>query len=234
VATLLKIIVVEDHDALREMTVEALCDQGHHAIGVDSAEALPDWLGTPPDVMVIDLNLPGEGGISLARRVRAVQPGIGIVMLTARALTAERTLGYESGADIYLTKPTSVEELGAALQAVARRLKPEQSIGAARDAAFMLNWPRLLLTGPAAQVSLNPAEAAVLSALSSALHQRMENWQLHKLLSKSEASYSKARLELVIFRLRKKMVQAGADVHAIKVIRQVGYQLSVCVRVDRF
>jgi DNA-binding response OmpR family regulator len=231
VDTVLKIIVVEDHDALREMTVEALCEQGHHTIGVDSAEALPDWLGTPPDVMVIDLNLPGEDGISLARRVRAAQPGIGIIMLTARSQTAEKTLGYQSGADIYLTKPTSVEELSAALQAVARRLKPAGAVPAERVCPFTLDMQRLVLSGPQAQVSLNALEATVVSALTSALWQRLENWQLLKLLSKSEASYTKARLEVLIFRLRKKLVQAGADEHAIKVIRQVGYQLGVAVRV---
>jgi DNA-binding response OmpR family regulator len=231
VDTVLKIIVVEDHDALREMTVEALCEQGHHAIGVDSAEALPDWLGMPPDVMVIDLNLPGEDGISLSRRVRAAQPGIGIIMLTARSQTAEKTLGYQSGADIYLTKPTSVEELSAALQAVARRLKPAGAVPAERVCAYTLDVQRLMLSGPQAQVSLNALEAAVVSALASALWQRLENWQLLKLLSKSEASYTKARLEVLIFRLRKKLVQAGADEHAIKVIRQVGYQLGVAVRV---
>jgi DNA-binding response OmpR family regulator len=231
VNTVLKIIVVEDHDALREMTVEALCEQGHHAIGVDSAEALPDWVGMPPDVMVIDLNLPGEDGISLSRRVRAAQPGIGIIMLTARSQTAEKTLGYQSGADIYLTKPTSIEELSAALQAVARRLKPVSAVPAERVAAFTLDMQRLMLSGPQAQVSLNALEAAVVSALACALWQRLENWQLLKLLGKSEASYTKARLEVLIFRLRKKLVQAGADGHAIKVIRQVGYQLGVAVRV---
>jgi len=229
--TVLKIIVVEDHDALREMTVEALCEQGHHAIGVDSAEALPDWLGMPPDVMVIDLNLPGEDGLSLARRVRAAQPGIGIIMLTARSQTSEKTQGYQSGADIYLTKPTSIEELIAALQAVARRLKPVAVDAATPNVAFTLDRARLLLSGPAGPVSLNALEAAVLSALAGALWQRMENWQLLKILAKSEASYTKARLEVLIFRLRKKLVQAGADEHAIKVIRQVGYQLGVAVRV---
>ena len=53
----LNIIVVEDHDTLREMTVEALCEQGHHAIGVDSAETLPDWVGMPPDVISTMSNL---------------------------------------------------------------------------------------------------------------------------------------------------------------------------------
>ncbi len=229
--TVLKIIVVEDHDDLREMTVEALCEQGHHAIGVDSAEALSDWLGMPPDVMVIDLNLPGEDGISLARRVRATQPSIGIIMLTARSNAVDRTTGYQSGADIYLTKPTSEEELGAALQAVARRLKPPGAVPDQRVFVFTLDMQRLMLSGPQAQVSLNALEATVVSALASALWQRLENWQLLKLLAKSEASYTKARLEVLIFRLRKKLVQAGADEYAIKVIRQVGYQLGVAVRV---
>lgn len=229
--TVLKIIVVEDHDDLREMTVEALCEQGHHAIGVDSAEALSDWLGMPPDVMVIDLNLPGEDGISLAQRVRATQPGIGIIMLTARSNAVDRTNGYQSGADIYLTKPTSEEELGAALQAVARRLKPPGAVPDQRVFVFTLDMQRLMLSGPQAQVSLNALEATVVSALASALWQRLENWQLLKLLAKSEASYTKARLEVLIFRLRKKLVQAGADEYAIKVIRQVGYQLGVAVRV---
>jgi DNA-binding response OmpR family regulator len=227
----LNIIVVEDHDSLREMTVEALCAQGHQAIGADSAEALPDWLGMPPDVMVIDLNLPGEDGISLARRVRATRPGIGIIMLTARSQTFDKTAGYQSGADIYLTKPASAEELGAALQAIARRLKPASSTGVEGDSDITLDWQRLILTGPLGTVSVNALEAKVLSALASALGQRMENWQLVQLLVKSEASYTKARLEVLIFRLRKKLLQAGADAHAIKVVRQVGYQLGVSVRV---
>ena len=227
----LNIIVVEDHDSLREMTVEALCEQGHNAIGVDCAEALPDWLGMPPDVIVIDLNLPGEDGLSLARRVRAAQPGIGIIMLTARSKTFDKTTGYQRGADIYLTKPTSVEELGAAIQAIARRLKTASTPATETIAALTLDWQRLTLTGPLGQASLNALEATVLSALASALWQRMENWQLVKLLAKTEASYTKARLEVLIHRLRKKLLQAGADEHAIKVIRQVGYQLGVAVRV---
>ena len=228
---MLNIIVVEDHDSLREITVEALCEQGHHAMGVDSAEALPHGLDMPLDVMVIDLNLPGEDGLSLARRVRATRPGIGIIMLTARSQTLDKTTGYQSGADMYLTKPTSSEELGAAVQALARRLNTPSTLAASQMPPFVLALQRCLLTGPLGCVNLNPKEAAVLSALSSALCQRQENWQLVKLLSKTESAYTKARLDLLIFRLRKKLLHAGADENAIKVIREVGYQLNLGVRV---
>lgn len=229
--TVLNILLVEDHDALRDMTLDALRGQGHHVVGVDSAEALPDWLGMPPDVMVIDLHLPGEDGISLARRVQAARPGIGIIMLTARSQMADKALGYQSGADIYLTKPVSIEELGAALQAVARRLKPPSAPAAAAPAGLTLDMNRLELRGPLAAVGLSQAEATVLSALAAALHQRLENWQLVKLLGKTDATYTKAHLEVLIFRLRKKLAQAGVEDHSIKVIRQVGYQLVVAVRV---
>lgn len=125
---------------------------GHHAVGVDCAEALDDEIGAfPVDLLVIDLNLPGEDGISLARRLRAAQPGIGIIMVTSRNQISEKLSGYESGADLYLTKPTSVEELGAAVQALARRMKRHQQ----SQPDFLLNFGALFLQGPQDGVSLS-------------------------------------------------------------------------------
>ncbi len=94
----LNIIVVEDHDALRDITVEALRSQGHQVVGVESAEALNRVdADSAADLMVIDLNLPGEDGISLSRRLRAARPDMGIVMVTARTLSSDRARGYDSG-----------------------------------------------------------------------------------------------------------------------------------------
>jgi DNA-binding NtrC family response regulator len=105
------------------------------------------------------INLPGEDGVSLPQRVRATQPGIGIIMLTVRSKTVDRTTGYQSGADIYPTKPTSQEELGAALQAASLRLKPPGAVPEQRVLAFTLDMQRFMLAGPQAQVSLNALEA---------------------------------------------------------------------------
>ncbi|MBC7858894.1 MAG: response regulator transcription factor [Burkholderiaceae bacterium] len=221
---LLNIVVVEDHDALREVTVEALRGEGHHVAGVDCAEALADQLGVMPvDLMVVDLNLPGEDGISLTRRIRRTQPDIGIIMVTARGQPAEKMEGYESGADIYLTKPTSLGELSAAIQALSRRLK--RSAPAAT--ALRLDLGKLSLAGQEEEVGLTAYEAAILCAFVRAPGQRLENWQLIELLSKSEADYSKARLEVQIFRLRRKLTQAGAGIAPVKVLRLLGYQLCV-------
>ncbi len=225
--TLLNIIVVEDHDALRDITVETLRDAGHEVVGVDCAEELVEIANTRHvDLMLVDLNLPGEDGISLTRRIRQCQPDIGIIMLTARGKVSEIMQGYASGADIYLTKPTTMEELNAAIQALARRLKPARPV----TTALKLNLYKLTLSGAHRAVNLTAPEASLLAALARAPGQRLENWQLIALLGKAELDYSKAGLEMQVARLRKKLVQASVDVQPIKAIRQYGYQLSVAIQ----
>ena len=235
--TRLNIIVVEDHEALREVTVAALQVDGHHVTGVASGQALnalqADPSTPPTDLLVLDLNLPGEDGISLARRIRQTQPGVGIVMVTARGRLAERMEGYESGADLYLTKPASLDELRTAIKALTRRLKRlDSGRGAVPAATLRLNRRQLVLFGPAAQVELSAAEVELLAALARAPQQRLENWQLVELLGKTESIYRKSSLQVLIFRLRKKLAQAGASAHAIKVIRHIGYQLGVTIDVS--
>lgn len=226
--TLLNIIVVEDHDALREITVETLRGAGHQVVGVACAEELVELSNTMHvDLMLLDLNLPGEDGISLARRIRQSQPEIGIIMLTARSRVAEKLQGYESGADIYLTKPTTIDEMNAAIRALSRRIKPARKL----TSALQLNLHKLTLSGELSEVHLTAQEASLLAALARAPGQRLENWQLLTLLGKAEIDYSKAGLEMQIARLRKKLLQASIDDQPIKVIRQYGYQLSAEIRV---
>lgn len=222
----LNIVVVEDHDALREVTVEALSQRGHHVRGVDSAEALPDEPGLLPiDLMVIDLNLPGEDGISLAARIRAAQPDIGIIMVTARSQLRDRLVGYDSGADIYLTKPTSTDELIAAIGALTRRIKPQ----AAEQHDLSINLAALTLHGPLAKASLSSHEAAQMVAFVRAKDQQLEIWQLIALTDKEVTDASKKALEVQIVRLRKKLLQCGAQEPTIKAIRGQGYKL--CLKV---
>ena len=223
-ATQLKIIVVEDHDALREVTVVALGSMGHIVRGVECAEDLDEELSDfLADLLIIDLNLPGEDGISLTRRVRIAQPEIGIIMLTARGQVVDKLLGYETGADLYLIKPTSIEELGAAVQALSRRLKPQN------QHTFLLNSTTLILQGPNNSVNLSANEARIISTFARALEHRLEYWQLMELSGND--NISKRTLEVQIVRLRKKLIEAGGQKHPIKSIRNVGYQLCVDVGV---
>ncbi len=116
------VVVVEDNETLRDELVLYLSEEGFAVRGVggggqelnEAIEALPT------DILILDLNLPGEDGISITRRIRRSLPTVGIIMLTARLRSTDRLEGYASGADVYLTKPTRPEEL----VAVVRNLFP--------------------------------------------------------------------------------------------------------------
>lgn len=221
----LNVVVVEDNDDLREATVDALRAEGYDVVGIDCAEALPEetaWKHI--DVMIVDLGLPGEDGLSLSRRIRAAAPGIGLIMVTARSLPRERKVGYDSGADIYMPKPVTLEELLAAIRALGRRL--ERPVEAATG--LHLDLSGLALRGPSAPpVSVAAPEAALLAAFCRAADQRLETWQLLEVLEKFRGSQDKWALELTISRLRKKIKQAGEPAVAIRSIRGWGYQLCV-------
>lgn len=222
----MRILIVEDNEELREVTAEVLRGEGHDVVGVDCAEAVSEQL-TSIDLMLIDLNLPGEDGLDLSRRVRAAQPDMGIIMMTARRLPAEKKLGYESGADIYMPKPVAFEELTAAIASLARRLRTNPV-----DNGLSLNLTRLSLNDGAGQhVNVTRCESTMLAAFTRAREQKLENWQLIEILQKDLAQDPKAALELQIVRLRKKLQQAGATSPSILSIRGWGYQLCLKVRI---
>lgn len=174
------------------------------------------------DIAVLDLNLPGEDGLSLARRLRHVQPGIGIIMVTARHTLAHKLAGYENGADVYLNKPTAPEELCATVKALAQRLRR----GATEQlAAFTLNTTNHFLKTPQGDVALRHSESALLYALALAPDHTLATWQALEKLNKPVDEQGKAQLEVLVSRLRSRLIAHGAPPMPIRALRGVGYQL---------
>lgn len=229
----LSIVVVEDHDALREVTVEVLREHGHQVVGLACAEAMEDEVGRAPvDLLIVDLNLPGEDGFSLATRFRAGQPRAGIIIVSARYRVADKIHGYECGADIYLPKPVSPDELLAAVNALARRLgEPIVPLDPSLGPQFLLSASKMELRGPAGKASVTDTEASVLTALARAPTQRLEVWQMLELLDLKVDDNSKASLEVRVVRLRKKLMSVGADKSCIRAIRLHGYQLCIPLQI---
>jgi DNA-binding response OmpR family regulator len=218
----LNILVVEDHDDLREVTVAALSGMGYNVKGIDCAEDIDEMLGRfRPDVFLLDLGLPGEDGLSLAHRLRTAQPGVGIIMVTARDQARDTLQGYNAGADIYVTKPTSPEELNAAIRALGRRLQP-----VAVD-RLVLDSQSLRLKGPVAEINISNADCQLLAALARARDHRLETWQILEILGRAVDEQEKRALTVHIVRLRKKLAEAGAPEPTLKSIRATGYQLCV-------
>nr|WP_281380242.1 response regulator transcription factor [Prosthecomicrobium pneumaticum] len=214
------VAVIEDNDDLREAMLAALGSNGYRTIGFDSAEALIEHReAVRLDVLVIDIGLPGEDGISLAARIRATQPDVGIIMATARDRIADKQRGYGSGADIYLTKPVSLEELSAAIGALGRRIQR-----AAAPPPLTLDIAASAVRGPAGEAHLSLQEVALLAAFARAAGNKLETWQIVEILDRGEQELTRNAVNVAIFRLAAKLRQVGSDDKPIRSIRNWGYQ----------
>lgn len=230
-ASPLRIAVVEDNTDLNGLLVNALRSAGFDATGHASVEDF-ERSGDRPHIFLLDLNLPGEDGLSFARRLRGSAGDIGIVMLTARNDMDQRRSGYDSGADIYLTKPSSVDEILGALNALGRRLHTQGLTEGDTTAPPVLTLsPRKLeVTGPAGSVSITAAEAAVLAYCASDPNGRISLAAFGDILPEG-AGLSKVAIELKVVRLRKKLAAAGFDGRSIGSVRKYGYQLLLPIKV---
>ena len=217
----LSVLIVEDHDRLRDMLAQYLNQHGCHAVGVPDGEGMQQMLAQAPfEVVVLDLNLPDEDGLSIARRLRASHPSIFIIMMTARNSAADRVAGYESGADVYISKPSSGDELLAAINSWRRRAAAQEQ----STPKVQLLWQRRELVGEQ-RISLSAVETKILQGLCLAPGLKLDYFRLIDLLDHDVDAKGKASLEVHIARLRKKLVTAGVAAPAIKAIRNEGYQL---------
>jgi len=146
--------------------------------------------------------------------------------LTARGSEQDKIIGYETGADVYLTKPVSSAELTAAIGSVSRRLN--QFID--HDSIVSLNVRAMSLEGKK-RVDLNQQEVVLLKALIESPSGNLPYYRLLELSGEEEVTdLTKAALEVRIVRLRKKLLDAGLDGKAIRAIRGEGYQLSALIK----
>lgn len=121
-----KILVVEDEYPIREMIALNLRMAGYEVTDVESAEAALELFDASYDVAVLDIMLPGMNGLSLCESIRAKNTVIGIIMLSAKAMETDKIRGLAIGADDYMTKPFSVSELLARVEALVRRVNHHQ------------------------------------------------------------------------------------------------------------
>lgn len=130
-----RILVVDDDSALRDLLAEYLGREGFEVAGVEDGEAMDAWLADhEPGLVILDLMLPGEDGLTLARRLRT-RTQVPIIMLSARGDEIDRIVGLEVGADDYLPKPFNPRELLARIRAVLRRRTPADA-GAVEEEAL--------------------------------------------------------------------------------------------------
>ena len=221
------VILVEDNIALREALAHHLTDAGFSTRGVCDGQELNQALAiSMPDVIVLDLNLPEEDGLSICKRVRQAFPTIGIVMLTARVRSIDRHEGYDSGADVYLTKPVNPAEITTVLQTLCRRISPQVD-----TLSWSLNLASLQLVSPANEViKLTVSEAKLVQelALSGELLSMSRLIEVFGDIDLPEPT-NKLRIEQVVSRVRRKMDVLLGGQPSIKAVTRLGYKLFVRV-----
>tara|TARA_R100001377_G_C3194365_1_gene111962 strand:+ start:1549 stop:2154 length:606 start_codon:yes stop_codon:yes gene_type:complete len=138
------ILLVEDNLALNSVLTEILTNAGHNVLSFDNAESIPENIKY--DIAVIDLNLPGEDGLSLSQRLKIKDVSVGIILMTIRSELSDRLKGYNIGADVYLSKPTDPNELMAVINSLGRRIsKNEDKVGSIKFNYNLLSQKELAL-----------------------------------------------------------------------------------------
>ncbi len=221
------VLVVEDEPQIQELVAANLEHFGHRVLRAGSAEeaerAIRDEL---PDVVVLDWMLPGESGLAFARRLRTDERTreLPILMLTARAMEADKLSGLEAGADDYLTKPFSPRELAARIKAVLRRRAPQHSGDQVEVEGLRLDPAARLVTAGERRLELSPVEFRLLNFLMTHPGRVYSRSQLLDQVWGDHVYIEERTVDVHIRRLRKALQPSGHD-RLIDTVRGAGYAL---------
>ena len=215
----LNIVVVEDNVELCDILVTGLSYFGHFVRGAGNGFVLDQLMAeNPADIVILDLGLPGEDGISIARRLRR-DTKCGIVMVTARSSLDERILGLDVGADQYFVKPVNLSELNASLNSLSRRIS-------VRKDDYWQFAPKVsqLITPHGVKVPLTSKEFILVRKLLEYIGETVSRDEIFSALMQPNDIYADKRLETTISRLRFKIkVQDPQSELPIKARHNLGY-----------
>jgi len=223
-----RILVVEDEAAIAELIAINLRHAGYEvmrAADADEAQAAID--GVLPDLVILDWMLPGESGLALARRWRS-QPrtkGLPIIMLTAKAAEGDKVSGLDAGADDYLTKPFSPQELLARIRAVLRRKAPEALDAAVETGLLRLDPATRRVTGRGRDLRLGATEFRLLHFFMTHPERVHSRAQLLDRVWGDHVFIEERTVDVHVKRLREALAPAQCA-QMIETVRGAGYRLT--------
>ncbi|MFZ0789304.1 MAG: response regulator [Chromatiaceae bacterium] len=230
-----RVLVVDDDPGVRELLEDYLSEQGYEVLAADSAAAARELLdGEAPSVVLLDVGLPGEDGLSLARHIRE-RFDIGIIMISGAGETLDRIVGLEVGADDYVAKPFDPRELKARLKSVLRRYPraPQPEAPVARDAGArrkvaigrsVLDLDSRQLFDPSGEeVPLTRMEFELLEVLVQRPNRPLTRDQLLNLTQNRDWDPFDRSVDIRIARLRRKIEPDPEKPQYIRPVRGLGY-----------
>lgn len=226
-----RIIVVDDDARIRDLLRRYLTQEGFEVLLAEDAKALARLQTRETvDLIVLDLMLPGEDGLSICRRLRGAGDRTPIIMLTAKVEDVDRIVGLEVGADDYLAKPFNPRELLARINAVLRRRPAQETPGgpAMEDQTvlfgpFEFDLAQRRLTRDGEQMTLTTGEFAMLKALVRHPRQPLSRDKLAQLARGREFEPFDRSLDVQISRLRKLLESDPSNPRYIQTVWGVGY-----------
>ncbi len=220
------VLIVEDEPAIAELIAVNLRHNGFQPTwAMDSVAAQRELDAVLPDVILLDWMLPGESGLSLARRWRkdARTKNVPIIMLTARGDEADRVAGLDAGADDYIAKPFSTKEMLARIRAVLRRRAPEQTGGVVTISGLSLDASTYRVTYHDQMLKLGPTEFKLLHYLMNHAERVHSRAQLLDKVWGDHVFIEERTVDVHVKRLREAMGDAGP---MIETVRGAGYRLT--------
>lgn len=229
-----ELLVVDDHGEIRDLLSRFLEQHGYKVHGVRDGNAMRQHLlRHQPDLIILDLMLPGDDGLTLCRELRGKGNNVPIIMLTAMGEDTDRIVGLEMGADDYLPKPFNPRELLARIKAVLRRQSGgEQPTGTdvpqkLRFGHWLLDTARRELTSQqGVTISLSTAEFDLLRVFTQHPNRVLSRDQLLDLARGREAQAFDRAIDTLVSRLRRKLETDSRNPELIKTIWGGGYMLA--------
>ncbi|WP_202839337.1 response regulator transcription factor [Luteimonas saliphila] len=221
-----RLAVVEDDAELREqIMLPALRRAGFEAVGLESAlQFYRMWAGSSFDLVLLDVGLPDDDGVDVARHLRGLSPSLGIVMCTGHGRSADRMRGLRAGIDAYLVKPLEMEEVVETLRNVHGRLAGRGGADVPGQGGWALDRHGWSLSAPSgATVTLNQAERQIMGILAARPNQPVSRETLISHLTSDVDGFDPHRLEMLVYRLRRKCLDASGEALPLKAVRGVGY-----------
>jgi len=221
----MRILVIEDESQLARHISRALTRCGHVTTAKhDGAEGLQAALDDPPYLVVLDLNLPSLDGLSVLARLRQASSPARVLILTARGEVEHRVKGLKSGADDYLAKPFSLDELVARVEALGRRGATPNASDLLKVADLQMDVQHRRVARSGRTIALSPREFDVLQVLMQEPGRVFSRTELCERVWQRDHEYDTRTVEIFITRLRKK-VDSGFALPLICTLRSVGYTI---------
>jgi DNA-binding response OmpR family regulator len=221
----MRILVIEDEGQLSRHLTSMLTRNNHQVTAQnDGAAGLQEALRTQPDLVVLDLGLPGMSGWEVLANLHAQASPSRVLILTARGEVGDRVKGLKAGADDYLTKPFSMEEFIARVEALGRRGLAPTAADALEVSDLRMDVIRRKVRRAGREIALSPREFELLQVMMQEPGRVFSRTELCERVWQRDYEYDTRTVEIFIARLRKK-IDSGTEPPLVHTVRSVGYTL---------